>query len=213
VVLLFALGDAAVELVDDAGDVGAGFAIGRDAVVAVNGVGAGVVGGESEGEVVVVAGEELVKIGGSALEVLGGLEAVLDTELVGCAGHQLHESLGSGAGDGAGLATAFSFDDGGEEIFIDVVVGAGGGEELGEVGGSERGVGGEGIGRGIGGDGWRGGQDFYGGDGFGGEIDVIGVAGLEVGAEMTLDEGVVVADEVKAVGEPEAFRGAGGKDG
>ena len=48
---------AAFELVHDADDVGAGFGVGRDAVVAIDGGGAGVVGGEGEGEAVgVVAG-------------------------------------------------------------------------------------------------------------------------------------------------------------
>ena len=61
---------AAIELADDAGDVGAGFGVGRDAVVAVDGGGAGVVGGDGEGDVVVVAGEELVEIGGAAADVL-----------------------------------------------------------------------------------------------------------------------------------------------
>ena len=67
---------AAVEFADDAGDVGAGFGVGRDAVVAVDGGGAGVVGGDCEGDVVVVAGEELVEIGGAAADVLFGHEGV-----------------------------------------------------------------------------------------------------------------------------------------
>ena len=67
---------AAIELADDAGDVSAGLGVGRDAVVAVDGGGAGVVGGEREGDVVVVAGEELVEIGGAAGDVLVGREGV-----------------------------------------------------------------------------------------------------------------------------------------
>ena len=71
---------AAVEFADDAGDVGAGFAEGWDAVVLVDGAGAGVVGGEREGEVVLVALEERVEVGGAAVDVLAGLEAVGDAE-------------------------------------------------------------------------------------------------------------------------------------
>ena len=121
---------AAVELVEDAGDVGAGFAVGRDAVVAVDGGGAGVVGGEGESEAVgvvagVVAGEELVEVGGAAGDVLVGAEGVVDAELVGGAGHELHEAAGAGAGDGVGVAAAFGLDDAGEEVDVDVVLLAG----------------------------------------------------------------------------------------
>ena len=49
--------DAAIELVDDAGHIGAGLMIRRDAVILVNCGGTGVVGSEGEGDVVVVAGK------------------------------------------------------------------------------------------------------------------------------------------------------------
>ena len=121
-----ALGDgglalAAVELADDAGDVGAGFGEGRDAVVAVDGSWAGVVGGDGEADVVVVAGEELVEVGGAAGDVLLGREGVVDAEDGRGGGHQLHEALRAGAGDGAGVAVRFGMDDGGEQVGVDVV--------------------------------------------------------------------------------------------
>jgi hypothetical protein len=131
--------DAAVELVDDAGDVGAGLAVGRDAVVLVDGGGAGVVGGESEGEVVVVVGEESVDVGGATADVLLGLESVVDAEVAGGGGHELHEASGAGAADGLGVAVGLGFDDAGEEVDVEVVVGAGAGEDFGEVGGAEGG--------------------------------------------------------------------------
>src|ERR1700678_550282 len=60
---------AAIEFADAAGDVGAGLGVGRNAVVAVDCSGAGVVGGDGEGDVVVVAGEQLVEVGGAAGDV------------------------------------------------------------------------------------------------------------------------------------------------
>ena len=163
---------AAFELIHDANDVGAGFGVGRDAVVAVDGGGASVVGGEREGETVrvvvgVVAVEELIEIGGAAGDVLVGPEGVVDAELMGGAGHELHEAAGAGAGDGVGVEAAFGADDAGEEVGINVVLGAGGGDEVGDVGGvrlpAVAGV--EGLGR-IG-------KGFDGGDGLAGEIDEV----------------------------------------
>jgi hypothetical protein len=125
---------AAFELVHDANDVGAGFAIGGDAMVAVDGGRASVVGGEREGEIVVVAGQELVEVGGAAGDVLVGSEGVRDAKLLGGAGHELHEAAGSGTGDGIGAASAFSFHDAGEEFDVDVVLRSGLAEELMDVG-------------------------------------------------------------------------------
>jgi len=133
----FAGEDAAVELVDDAGDVGAGFVVGGNAGVFVDGGGAGVVGGEGEGEIVVIVGEQSVDVGGAAADVLGGFEAVLDAEVVGGGGHELHEAGCSGAAKGAGVAVGLSFDDAGEEVDIDIVLSTGAGEHFSEVGGVE----------------------------------------------------------------------------
>ena len=129
--------DAAIELVDDAGDVGAGFGVGGDAVVFVYCGGAGVVGGEGEGEIVVVMSEQGVEVGGSALDVLAGLEAVVYAEVVGGRGHELHEAGGAGAAEGAGVAVGLRLDEAGEEVDVEVVVKAGAGEHFGEVGGVE----------------------------------------------------------------------------
>ena len=65
----------------------------------------------------------------------------------GGGGHELHQAAGSGAGDGGDVAAAFGVDDGGEEVLVDVVRRAGGGEELAHF---DRGEGG-----GCGGDGWQ----------------------------------------------------------
>ena len=89
---------------------------------------------ESERDVVVVAGEELVEVGGAPGDVLVGAEGVVDTEGGGGSGHELHEAAGSGAGDGQGLSAGFGVDDGQEEVEVDVVLGSGVGEEVMDAG-------------------------------------------------------------------------------
>src|ERR1700733_9433814 len=86
---------AALELIHDANDIGSGFAEGRDAMIAVDGGGACVVGGEREGQTVrvvvgVVAIEELIEVGGASGDVLVGTEGVATAEMMGGTGHQLH---------------------------------------------------------------------------------------------------------------------------
>jgi hypothetical protein len=164
---------AALELIHDTDDVGAGFAKGRDAVIAVDGGGACVVGGECEGQTVrvvegVVAIEELIEVGGAAGDVLVGTEGVVDPELLGGAGHELHEATGSGAGDGVGVETAFGADDAGQEVGINVVPDTGLGDELRNVGDFDCSSG-HGCGRGLG----RVGKGFDGGDGLAGDIDEV----------------------------------------
>ena len=56
-------------------------------------------------------------------------------------GHQLHESMGAGAADGAGVAVAFGLDDAGEQVDVEVVLFAGAGEHFSEVGLAESGFG------------------------------------------------------------------------
>jgi len=132
----FAGEDAAVELVDDARYVDAGFVVGRDAAVPIDGSRARVVGGESDGDVVVVAHEELVEIGGAATNVFVGTEAIVDALFGGGFRHELHEAAGAGAADGVGVAVAFGFDDAGQQVFVEVVLLSGLGEHLVEVGGA-----------------------------------------------------------------------------
>src|SRR5579862_215892 len=124
---------AAVEFVDHARHVELGFAIGRDAMVLVYRGRSGVVGRQRQGEVVVVAGEQGVEVGGSALDVLIGTKAVVDAEVGGGGGHQLHQALGSSAADGMGISVALGLHHAGEKIAVDVVVDAGLGKHLTEV--------------------------------------------------------------------------------
>src|SRR4051812_26012105 len=74
---------AAVELADDASDIGAGLAIRRDAVVAVDGQRAGIVGGQGQRDVVAVAGQQSIEIRRAAADVLLGRKAVVDTQTGG----------------------------------------------------------------------------------------------------------------------------------
>ena len=201
-------GFASVEFGDHAGDVGAGLAEGWDAVEAVDGGGAGVVGGEREGDVVVVAGEERVEIAGAAVDVLVGEEGVVDAELGGGRGHELHEAAGSGARDGVREAVAFRVDDGGEEFGVDVVDGAGVGEEFVELGRGGLRVGEFGCGRRR----RRVGDGFYAEDVAGGDVDVVVVTGAA--AEKEADaagalELVACAVEFGAIAEGNVLSGSG----
>ena len=76
---------------EDARHVAARLPVGRDATVAIDGVLAGVVGGQSQGGVV-VAVEELFQVPGSPFEVLPRIEDVGDLEAAGGLRHQLHEA-------------------------------------------------------------------------------------------------------------------------
>jgi len=114
-----------VEVADDAGYVGFGFVVGRDSVVLLDALGAGVVGGEGFDEIEVVALEEFAKIAGAGLDVGLGVEGIGDAELGGGLRHELHESLGAFGGDGADIESAFGADDAGDEIGIELVGSAG----------------------------------------------------------------------------------------
>jgi len=77
---------------EDARHVAAGLPVGRNAAVAVDGVLAGIVGGQGERGIFVVAGEQLLEVSGSPLEVLARIEDVPHLEALGGLGHQLHEA-------------------------------------------------------------------------------------------------------------------------
>jgi len=79
-----------VEVANDAGDVGFGFVVGRNAVVLVDALRAGVVGGESFDEVEVVALQEFAKITGAGFDVGLRVKGVADAELGSGLGHKLH---------------------------------------------------------------------------------------------------------------------------
>ena len=132
-----AIADAAIELVDDAGHVGPGLMVGRNAVIFVNGSGAGVVSGESQRDVVVIAPEKLIEVSGAPSDILIGREAVGDAKVGGGAGHKLHEAACAGVAYSVGIAVALGFNDAGQEVGIDVVVLSGVGKHEVEIGGGE----------------------------------------------------------------------------
>lgn len=79
-----------VEVADDSGDVGFSFVVGRDAVVPVDALRPGVVGGEGFDEIKVVALEEFAQVTGASFDVGLRVEGVADAELGSGLGHELH---------------------------------------------------------------------------------------------------------------------------
>ena len=126
--------DATVELVDDTSYVGASLVVGRDTVVPVYCGGTGVVGSKGEGNVVVVATEQFIEVGGATADILIGGEAVVNAEPSGGAWHELHETSRTGMAESVSVAVAFRFDNAGEEIGVEVVMFSGVGEHEVEVG-------------------------------------------------------------------------------
>jgi len=106
--------NAAIELVDYSRYVGAGFVVGRDAVILVNRSGASVVCGESQRDVVVVSHEQIIQVSGAAADIFIGSEAVVDAQFGGCPGHELHEAASACAADRMSVAVAFSLDHAGQ---------------------------------------------------------------------------------------------------
>ena len=137
-----------VEVADDAGDVGFGFVVGRDAVVLFDALRAGVIGGEGFDEIEVVAFEEFAEIAGAGFDVGLGVEGVFHAELGSGLRHELHESLRAFGGDGADVESAFGADDAGDEIGIESVGSAGVFYGLGQIEGMRSDGGGLGSGGG-----------------------------------------------------------------
>jgi hypothetical protein len=159
-----------------------------------------------------VAGEERIEIGGAALDVFAGLEAVLDAQVGGGLGHELHEAAGAGGTDGAGIAAALSVDDAEEQIDVEIVLAAGGGENLGKIAGVEAGRGAGRLRSGLNG-GWVGarvGELLDGGNLVRREFNVVVPFGAQIEAHATLDAGEVVTADCEAVAEGNALGGARG---
>src|SRR3546814_10126899 len=68
---------------------------------------------------------------GRAVDGLGRVEGVADPEAAGRAGHQLHEALCSGGGDGLGVEARLALGHEGQQLRVDAVTGAGAREEVG----------------------------------------------------------------------------------
>ena len=68
-----------------------------------------------------LAGEQVVEVGGSAVDVLVGTERILDAERGRGRGHELHQAASSNARDGIRVTSGLSVDQRGEEVGVDVM--------------------------------------------------------------------------------------------
>lgn len=207
----FARQDAAIEFVNDAGHIGARFTVGWNSVVFINGGGAGVICGEGEREIVVIAGEQPIEIGGAAADILVRLKTIFDAEARRGTGHELHEALRACTADGMNVAAALCFDDASKQIDIYIVHGACLSEHLVEIAGREmrKGICRKCYGRRSGGFGrGRIGNDFESDNLRRRELDVAVFTLAEIEADSALDLGVMIAAQSKAVGEGGLLRGA-----
>src|ERR1700683_7876 len=130
----------------DITDVGAGFGEGRDAAVFGDHVGAGVVGGEGEGQIVVVLVEEVAEVVRAGVDILTGIENIGDLIFRGGGGEKLHEATGLFAGDRVDVEIGFGGDDAADEISVEIVFAGGIGDKSFErrsAGGERLSVGGE----------------------------------------------------------------------
>lgn len=198
---MFAGQDATIEFMDDARDVGVSFGVWRNAVVASDRVRAGVIGGQRHCEIIVIAGEERVEVSGPAAHILIWLKTVIDAEACSGRGHKLHQALGSGMADGAGVAVTFGLDNAGEQVDVKVMRGSGTSEHFAQIGGGKPGVG-------L----WSGGRQrsrtrrrfrqlIEGGDFIGSEFDVVVFSGAEINANTARHLRVMVAAKGESVAE------------
>jgi len=197
-----------VEVADDAGDVGFGFEVGRDAAVLVDAPRSGIVGGEGFDEVEVIALEEFAEIAGAGLDVGLGIEGVVHAELRGGLGHELHEALRAFGGDGADIESAFGADDAGDEIGIEFVGAAGGFYGFGEIEGTGRdGCGGLGIGVWS----WIVGKGFEVVDFGGGNVDEAGLISVDIETGYGTDDLAALVADGESVAENGGVGGERGK--
>jgi len=180
----------------NAANVGNGFAVGRNGFVKFDALRTGVVGGEGEREIVVVAIEKFAEIFCAGFDIFLRVENVFDAESHGGLREKLHETAGVFAGDGFGIEFRFGGDDADDEVGVHSMMLRGGLNEAGV-----RNIGKPGTRLGM--------ENFFGLDGddfvgrkFGrasGELKFVGVA----------DELVAGDDEALAAAKDDVF-GAGG---
>ena len=83
---------------------------------------AGIVGGEAEGHVAVVAVEQGAQVPGAAGDVFERIERVGHPEFPGSGRHELHEAQGTLGGHGFGIEVRFRLDHRLDEQWIDPVL-------------------------------------------------------------------------------------------
>ena len=197
-----------VEVADDAGYVGFGLVIRRDAVVLFDALRPGVVGGEGLDEIEVVALEEFAEIAGTGLDVGLRVESVVDAKLRGGLGHELHEPLGAFGRDGADVESALGADDAGDEIGVELVGSAGGLYGFTQIEGLRSDVGGRAGFRVRSGDV---GNGFKVIDLGGGDIDEAGLIAVEVKAGDGADDLAALVEDGESVAEDGGVGGGAGQ--
>jgi hypothetical protein len=106
---------------DDAIDVCARLRVRRDAVRGVDGTRPGVVRGNRQPDVSLIAPQQVVEVPRPAVNVLIGVERVGDAVHRRRSGHQLHQALGPDARDGARIAVRLRVDHRCDELAVDGV--------------------------------------------------------------------------------------------
>src|SRR5881296_684795 len=91
----------AIELLDDALHVGAGFAVGRDAAMLDDRDLAGVVGREDERKIVAEYVDHRAKVSDAGFDVRPWIEGIVDAQARRGLGHELHQASRATSRDGA----------------------------------------------------------------------------------------------------------------
>ena len=102
------------------GHIGSGFGDVGDGVF--DSARAGVVGGQAEGHVAVVAVEQGAQVPSAASDVFQGIERIGHPEFPGGGWHELHQAQGALGGDGFGIEVRFRLDHRLDEQWIDPVL-------------------------------------------------------------------------------------------
>jgi len=89
-------------------------------------IGAGVVGGEGERQVVVVQQQQLFQVARAGVDIFRGIENVFHAEAVGGFGEQLHQPAGVFARDGFGIEIGLDGNHAADEVGVHAVFRGGG---------------------------------------------------------------------------------------
>ncbi len=115
---------------EDAADVGTRFCEGRNAVVLGDSVGAGVVSGKSKRQILPVFFQQLFQVSRAGIHILRGIEGVSDIKSRSRIRHELHQSAGAFAGNGARIEIGLRNDETGDEVFVHAVFLRGGADQI-----------------------------------------------------------------------------------
>jgi len=102
----------------DAADVGDGFAIGWNGFIEFDALRTGIVSGEGEREIVVVAVKKFAEIFCAGFDIFLRIKNIFHAEAGGGLRKKLHEAAGVFAGDGFGVEFRFGGDDADDEVSV-----------------------------------------------------------------------------------------------